>query len=666
MALAYLFDPNIQNQTLGGVNNVGGFLRVYIDGTDDRATTYKDFNGTLNKADIELDANGRAVVVVDDTRTYRMEVYSRDGFFMWSVTNLTARGSVGGSGDTVVVDGTPDEIDVTPNQVGGFMHYVVSLAAGIKSALSTMQETVNTLASSLRNKKDRQTAKEFLGGTTKTVVGVTQNEDGEIDVQFGDVSVQAVYVTTDDSWEDVDTAYSQGRVIVLHHDGRFYTLNRTDLVGGGVLQYIFYAFPDEVQTSGNPAKIDSYSVKYMRCRLDDNNETVWENPYSSAGSDEKKVYSAYKSDQLLATKTPILGWTRGVADSSAYNLRWFKICEAPAPSVGADLYSTTFEIVCGTDYNGKALDSGVFEVSVYGDKVQGRWLTYTAPGIDKYHINRVSVTVNTKLEVFVEMRDFSNHTFIATALSNTGMIANRSVFTYENGIVNETTAPYGSTSHFPTAPSLPSTVMDADEIVLSRWYAYDSIQNSMDENKPVVVRVASKDKSYLITSRDVSGTTKYFYGVAFDNANTDFEVLRLEYDTAIDYTWTYSFITKVCENKAKGQLFVFDISEFVGSTDEKRTLFANIANAVKNKGTVIMQEYGDYLNTDIGQYEEWAQWHLVSYRELQSGSNVLEFDKGFTYIAGGKVQFTRKTVTYVRSSALVTEQDVDYPVDVSY
>ena len=55
MALAYLFDPNIQNQTLGGVNNVGGFLRVYIDGTDDRATTYKDFSGTLNKADIELD-----------------------------------------------------------------------------------------------------------------------------------------------------------------------------------------------------------------------------------------------------------------------------------------------------------------------------------------------------------------------------------------------------------------------------------------------------------------------------------------------------------------------------------------------------------------------------------------------------------------------------------
>lgn len=358
-----------------------------------------------------------------------------------------------------------------------------------------------------------------------------------------------------------------------------------------------------------------------------------------------------------------IGWTRGVGSPAVYNLRWFKICEAPAPAADGGLASTTFQITCATDNSGKALDSGTFEVSVYKDRVQGRWLTYTSPGIDKYHINRVSVTVNTKLEVFVEMRDFADLTFMAVALTNTGLTPAQSPFVYENGTVEETTAPYGATAHFLTAPSLPATVMDADEIVLSRWYAYDAIQNSMDENKPVVVRVASKDKSYLITGRDLSGAIKYFYGIAFDNANTDFEVLRLEYDTD---TWTYSFIGKVCENKVKGQLFIFDVSELTGSEDNRRTLFANIASAVKNKGTVIMQEYGDYLDPDIGQYDEWAEWHLVSYRELQSGSNVLEFDKGFTYIAGGKVQFTRKTVTYVRSSALVSEQDVDYPVDVSY
>lgn len=642
---------------------VGGLLYSYETGSDTPQATYSDPEGTeLNENPVLLNERGECRIYLDDSKLYRLVLKDSFGNTIWAVDKISSVSSGSGEGSPVSVEGTTDQIKVTSSVIGGIKHFVVGLSDTVTAFFTAVQYNINQLVSSLANKKDKQNPLSFEGSAAQTVTRISQDANGKLDVDFGNIERQTAYVTTDSTWLDVDKAYNNGMIVCLHHSGRFYTLQRTDMIGG-VLQYVFYAFPDEVNVSGDPSKIDSYSVKFMRCRLGSDDSTVWEEVYSTAGSDEKKVYSAYKTDRLLATKTPILGWTRGVADPSEYNLRWFKICEAPAPSVGADLYSTTFEIVCGTNYNGKALDSGVFEVSVYGDKVQGRWLTYTAPGIDKYHINRVSVTVNTKLEVFVEMRDFANLTFMATALSNTGMIANRSAFTYENGIVEETTAPYGATSHFPTAPSLPSTVMDADEIVLSRWYAYDSIQNSMDENKPVVVRVASKDKSYLITSRDVSGAVKYFYGIAFDNANTDFEVLRLEYDTD---TWTYSFITKVCENKAKGQLFVFDVSEFSGSTDERRALFANIANAVKNNGTVIMQEYGDYLDTDIGQYEEWAQWHLVSYRELQSGTNVLEFDKGFTYVAGGKIQFTRKTVTYLRSSAVVAEQDVDYPVDVSY
>ena len=71
MALQFLFEPNTQFQNRNGVNNVGGFIRVYINGTDDRADTYCDFNGTLNEADIGLDTDGRAVVIVDNSKTYR-------------------------------------------------------------------------------------------------------------------------------------------------------------------------------------------------------------------------------------------------------------------------------------------------------------------------------------------------------------------------------------------------------------------------------------------------------------------------------------------------------------------------------------------------------------------------------------------------------------------
>lgn len=81
---SYLFDPNKQFQDRNGVNNVNGFLRVFLNGTDDRATTYRNFNGTINPSDIPIDNNGRAVVIVDADKVYRIEVYSNNGNLLWS------------------------------------------------------------------------------------------------------------------------------------------------------------------------------------------------------------------------------------------------------------------------------------------------------------------------------------------------------------------------------------------------------------------------------------------------------------------------------------------------------------------------------------------------------------------------------------------------------
>lgn len=97
MANQYLFDPNKQFQNKSGTNNVAGFLRVFYNGTDDRAVTYKDFNGTANPVDIPIDNNGRAVVIVDDSYTYRLEVYGRDGALLWTQYPLSAVSGGGGS-----------------------------------------------------------------------------------------------------------------------------------------------------------------------------------------------------------------------------------------------------------------------------------------------------------------------------------------------------------------------------------------------------------------------------------------------------------------------------------------------------------------------------------------------------------------------------------------
>jgi hypothetical protein len=188
MALAFLFDPNKQFQSLGGVNEVGGFLRVYLNGTDDAATTYKDFNGTLNEADIELDANGRAVVIVDNTKTYRLEVYNRLGGLMWTVSNFTAQGSGGGgSVFPISVNGTEDEIDVDQYSSGGVKYFVVGLAQAIKNSLTNLASSVTYLASCLNGKKDRQAPVSVAGGTTKTLVGISQDADGAMTPEFDDI-----------------------------------------------------------------------------------------------------------------------------------------------------------------------------------------------------------------------------------------------------------------------------------------------------------------------------------------------------------------------------------------------------------------------------------------------------------------------------------------------
>lgn len=215
MSLSYLFDPNLQIQDKSGKNNVNGFLRVYIDSTDDRAVTYKDFNGTFNQADIRLDNNGRAVVIVDDTMTYRLEVYDRDGAMLWTQYPVKPSNTVinYGINNTYVMNadvrGTPDEIDVasTTDPQTGFKTFIVKLSSTVKNFLSyvsnsltshdeaigNLQTTVSNQGTAIGNlqngKKDKQDAVTFNGSATKTVKKITQNDNGEVTVEYEDIDL---------------------------------------------------------------------------------------------------------------------------------------------------------------------------------------------------------------------------------------------------------------------------------------------------------------------------------------------------------------------------------------------------------------------------------------------------------------------------------------------
>lgn len=126
---AYLVDPENQYMTKSGTINVGGWLRVYDAATDDAVVTYKDFNGTENTEQIILDSNGRAVVIADSERAYRLEVYDRYGTLQWTTTPLWCMASGGGVNvHRTEVISTDGSIDIDKVTVGSTTTFDIGLA----------------------------------------------------------------------------------------------------------------------------------------------------------------------------------------------------------------------------------------------------------------------------------------------------------------------------------------------------------------------------------------------------------------------------------------------------------------------------------------------------------------------------------------------------------
>ena len=125
MAFAYVLDPTNQFQNRAGVNNVHGFFKVYLANTDDLAVTYKDFNGTLNPERIDIDNNGRAVIIADSSRPYRVEMYEPNGDLVFTQQPVWTVASGGGM-TMVDIESTDGSVSVQKTSSGGMTTYDLS------------------------------------------------------------------------------------------------------------------------------------------------------------------------------------------------------------------------------------------------------------------------------------------------------------------------------------------------------------------------------------------------------------------------------------------------------------------------------------------------------------------------------------------------------------
>ena len=130
MAIQYapLFALETQFQTKDGRNNTGGWLKVFLAATDDPATTYSDYNGTRNPEKIVLDDDGRAVVICDKSKAYRLEVYSIDGTLLWTEEPVYCSGTGGGGISITKVVSTDGSISIDKNVAGSTTTYDLGIA----------------------------------------------------------------------------------------------------------------------------------------------------------------------------------------------------------------------------------------------------------------------------------------------------------------------------------------------------------------------------------------------------------------------------------------------------------------------------------------------------------------------------------------------------------
>lgn len=132
MAVQYapLFALEKQFQAKDGRNNTGGWLKVFLAGTDDPATTYSDYNFTRNPEKIVLDDDGRAVVICDKSKGYRLEVYDISGSLMWTEEPVFCSGTGGGGISITKVISTDGSISVDETVVGSTTTYDIGMAPG--------------------------------------------------------------------------------------------------------------------------------------------------------------------------------------------------------------------------------------------------------------------------------------------------------------------------------------------------------------------------------------------------------------------------------------------------------------------------------------------------------------------------------------------------------
>lgn len=211
---AYLLAPTFQCLNTSGKPLTEGWIEVYIHGTRNKYYCASDFSGTLHPFKIPLNSLGANIILASPLHSYDVYVYNKFGSLSMSRYNIVPATNVGEAiADIVTI--TSEDQTVNINVSGGTTWDLsikdttdqvaqnTSDISDIKDDIEDINDDIDAINTALDGKKDKQTSKTFNGAATKTIKKITQNANGEMNVEFEDIDlppeVPNVEITSDDN-----------------------------------------------------------------------------------------------------------------------------------------------------------------------------------------------------------------------------------------------------------------------------------------------------------------------------------------------------------------------------------------------------------------------------------------------------------------------------------
>lgn len=171
----------------------GGKLYTYIAGSSTAIETYKKIGSVdatnTNTNPIILDMKGMANIVISRDMAYKFVLCDKNDVKIDEWDNITAGGSGGYLPETIVVrvDGTEHHITSTASRDGeNRLIFTIDIDQDFLDRIDGIEEDIESLE---QNKKDivRQTSYTADGSSVKTIKKITQDPNGEVDVEFEDI-----------------------------------------------------------------------------------------------------------------------------------------------------------------------------------------------------------------------------------------------------------------------------------------------------------------------------------------------------------------------------------------------------------------------------------------------------------------------------------------------